>query len=134
MTLRRILTALKPRRQPDRYRDRLADLILRVRVRRVMELSDLWVGVFIDRGGRTVYMLPVPCLGIRVSLVKPLNWDDHIVRASRPDTSNSPGLRCKGTRWLRYGARHPWQAKPRAGERSPCPGCNDCSPAPGGGQ
>ncbi|HWU32817.1 MAG TPA: hypothetical protein VN108_08085 [Marmoricola sp.] len=29
---------------------------------------DLWVGVFVDRPKRRVYIFPVPCLGIVVTL------------------------------------------------------------------
>lgn len=28
---------------------------------------DLWIGVFIDRKGRNVYVFPVPCIGLKVS-------------------------------------------------------------------
>lgn len=28
---------------------------------------DLWIGIFIDRPKRTIYILPIPCLGVRVS-------------------------------------------------------------------
>ncbi len=28
---------------------------------------DLWVGVFIDRAKKNVYIFPIPCVGIRIS-------------------------------------------------------------------
>lgn len=31
---------------------------------------DLWVGVFIDRKEQSVYILPVPCVGVRISWLK----------------------------------------------------------------
>lgn len=37
-----------------------------MRVRPVCAWYDLWVGVFIDRPKRRLYVFPVPCLGLRV--------------------------------------------------------------------
>lgn len=34
------------------------------RVRPIFAWFDLWVGVYIDRPNRRVYVFPVPCLGI----------------------------------------------------------------------
>lgn len=31
---------------------------------------DLWVGVFVDRKGQRIYILPVPCIGVCVSWLK----------------------------------------------------------------
>ena len=39
----------------------------RWRVRPVAEWCDAWVGVYVDRRGRAVYILPVPFLGVRIS-------------------------------------------------------------------
>lgn len=33
---------------------------------------DFWIGVFIDRPKRAIYILPLPCLGVRVSWV----WEE----------------------------------------------------------
>lgn len=38
-----------------------------VRVRPMFAWYDLWVGVFIDRAKRRVYVFPLPCLGVVVS-------------------------------------------------------------------
>lgn len=35
-----------------------------LRVRPIFAWFDLWVGVYIDRPARRVYVFPVPCLGI----------------------------------------------------------------------
>ena len=35
-------------------------------VRPVFAWYDLWVGVFIDRKTRRAYILPLPCIGIRI--------------------------------------------------------------------
>lgn len=32
---------------------------------------DIWVGVFIDRPNRRVYVFPVPCIGLRIDLRVP---------------------------------------------------------------
>jgi hypothetical protein len=34
----------------------------------IFEPCDLWVGVYIDRVKRRVYILPVPCFGIVIQL------------------------------------------------------------------
>ncbi len=36
-------------------------------VRPVFAWYDLWVGVFIDRANRRLYVFPLPCLGLVVS-------------------------------------------------------------------
>lgn len=33
----------------------------------LFEPRDLWVGVFLDTRKRAIYILPLPCLGVRVS-------------------------------------------------------------------
>lgn len=37
-----------------------------MRVRFIFAWYDLWVGVFIDRAKRRIYVLPLPCVGIAV--------------------------------------------------------------------
>lgn len=39
----------------------------RLRVRPMFAWYDLWVGVFIDRAKRRVYVFPLPCLGVVVT-------------------------------------------------------------------
>lgn len=31
---------------------------------------DLWIGIFIDKNRQTIYILPIPTLGIRISWMK----------------------------------------------------------------
>lgn len=38
-----------------------------MKVRPIFEPCDLWVGVFIDRAKRRVYVFPVPCVGLVIS-------------------------------------------------------------------
>jgi len=33
---------------------------------------DLWIGVFIDRPKRAIYILPLPCVGVRITW----RWED----------------------------------------------------------
>lgn len=35
-----------------------------MRVRLVLAWYDLWIGAFIDRPGRRVFIFPVPCIGL----------------------------------------------------------------------
>lgn len=37
-------------------------------VKPIFAWYDLWIGVFIDRPKRRVYIFPVPCLGIVVTM------------------------------------------------------------------
>lgn len=37
-----------------------------MRARFIFAWYDLWVGVFIDRARRRVYVFPVPCFGVRI--------------------------------------------------------------------
>lgn len=37
---------------------------MKLRVRPIFAWYDLWIGVFIDRPKRRVYIFPVPCFGI----------------------------------------------------------------------
>ena len=38
-----------------------------MRIRPILAWYDLWVGVFIDRAKRRVYVFPLPCVGLVVS-------------------------------------------------------------------
>ncbi len=51
--------------------DRMKFLTIRhpwasLKVRPIFAWFDLWVGVFIDRPNRRVYIFPIPCFGIVV--------------------------------------------------------------------
>jgi hypothetical protein len=37
------------------------------RVRAFFRWFDLWIGVYIDRGERAIYICPIPMFGIRIS-------------------------------------------------------------------
>ncbi len=37
--------------------------MIRVRIRPVVAWYDLWIGVYIDRKKRRLYVLPLPCIG-----------------------------------------------------------------------
>lgn len=37
-------------------------------IRVIFRWFDLWVGAFIDRPRRTVYLFPLPMLGVRIQL------------------------------------------------------------------
>ena len=39
-----------------------------MKIQPIFRWFDLWVGVFIDRPKRRVYVFPVPCFGIVVSI------------------------------------------------------------------
>lgn len=39
----------------------------RLSVRPIFAWYDLWVGVFVDRSKRRLYIFPLPCLGIVIS-------------------------------------------------------------------
>lgn len=52
---------------PPWYVDSRAQGERQVRVRPMFAWYDLWVGVFIDRAKRRVYVFPLPCLGVVVS-------------------------------------------------------------------
>ena len=53
------------------------------RIRFVREWCDLRVGVFWDRKKRWLYVLPVPCLGLR------LEWPQRVFRVTNGDESFS---------------------------------------------
>jgi len=42
-----------------------------VKVKFIFAWYDLWVGVFVDRPKRRIYVFPVPCLGVVVSWGRP---------------------------------------------------------------
>lgn len=39
-----------------------------IKVRPVFAWWDVWVGVYLDRKASTVYVLPLPCIGIAVKV------------------------------------------------------------------
>lgn len=45
----------------------------RMRMRPIVALCDLWIGVFIDAPKRRIYVMPVPCIGVVVEWGEP--WD-----------------------------------------------------------
>lgn len=47
------------------------DASTRWRVRPMFAWFDLWVGVFIDRPKRRVYVFPLPCIGFVISREDP---------------------------------------------------------------
>lgn len=50
-------------------------ILLRIKVRLIFRWFDLWVGVFVDVPKRCVYVFPVPCLGLRIELVRKKGGD-----------------------------------------------------------
>ena len=46
-----------------------------MKVTPIFRWYDLWIGVFIDRPGRSIYFFPVPCFGIKFSII-PKPWID----------------------------------------------------------
>ena len=40
------------------------DVKATVRVRPIFAWYDLWIGLFVDRAKRRVYVFPLPCLGL----------------------------------------------------------------------
>jgi hypothetical protein len=42
-----------------------------VKIRPVLAWFDFWVGVYVDREKRRVYVLPLPCIGIRIEWGEP---------------------------------------------------------------
>ena len=57
---------VKEIRSHDYKQKRKRRLKQRFRVKPVLAWYDLWIGVFIDRPKRRVYVLPLPCIGIVV--------------------------------------------------------------------
>ena len=47
-----------------------------VKIEPIFAWYDLWVGVFIDRPKRRIYVFPVPCLGIVIQLRTALGGPD----------------------------------------------------------
>lgn len=41
-----------------------------MRVKPIFAWYDLWIGVFIDRKKRRVYILPIPCVGLVIEWQK----------------------------------------------------------------
>lgn len=42
-----------------------------MKIRFLLAWYDLWVGVYIDRKHRRIYILPLPCLGLVIELADP---------------------------------------------------------------
>lgn len=42
-----------------------------MRIRPMVAWYDAWVGVFIDRPKRRVYVFPLPCIGLRIEFAAP---------------------------------------------------------------
>ena len=61
-----------------------------MRIRPIFAWYDLWVGVFIDRPKRQVYIFPLPCIGFAISLV-PIA-DGQSVTEVNPDGDQAPNL------------------------------------------
>lgn len=40
-----------------------------MKVRPMFAWYDLWVGVFVDRPKRRIYVFPLPCLGLRIDFL-----------------------------------------------------------------
>lgn len=40
-----------------------------IRVTPIVAWYDFWVGAYLDRSGKSLYVLPIPCIGFR------LTWD-----------------------------------------------------------
>lgn len=40
-------------------------------IRPIFAWYDIWIGVFIDRPKRKIYIFPIPCFGLVISLAKP---------------------------------------------------------------
>ena len=38
-----------------------------MKIQLIVAWYDIWVGVFIDRKNRSVYVFPIPCVGVRIS-------------------------------------------------------------------
>ena len=37
---------------------------IRIRIRPVLAWYDLWIGAYVDRARRRVYVFPLPCIGL----------------------------------------------------------------------
>jgi hypothetical protein len=44
--------------------------VRRWRVRPLIAWYDLWIGVYVDRANRSVYVLPLPCIGVVIERVR----------------------------------------------------------------
>jgi hypothetical protein len=44
-----------------------------MKIRPIFAWYDLWIGVFVDRPKRRVYVFPVPCFGIVIQFDGPLS-------------------------------------------------------------
>lgn len=54
-------------------KDRIARLLDQIEEAPIVTVTpifawyDLWVGVYIDRTKRTIYVLPLPCIGLKIT-------------------------------------------------------------------
>ena len=62
------LDAVRLQGAAGRVRDRRAT---GMKIRPIFAWYDLWVGIYIDRENRRVYVLPVPCFGIVIDWRRP---------------------------------------------------------------
>lgn len=62
-----------------------------MRIRPIFAWFDLWVGVFIDRPKRQVYIFPLPCIGFVISLV-PIGDGHHDESVTRDGDQASNSL------------------------------------------
>ncbi len=62
----------------------------------VVAWYDLWIGMYYDRKGEWLYILPLPCLGVRVRRRIREKWAAKVCVACghRRDEHNSAGVRC----------------------------------------
>ena len=42
-----------------------------MRVRPFFRWYDLWIGAYWDRANRTLYVCPLPCVGVRIEFARP---------------------------------------------------------------
>jgi hypothetical protein len=54
------------------------------RVRLFVAWYDAWVGVYVDRKTRQVYVFPVPCIGFQVGYQCPSNAEAHASATKEP--------------------------------------------------
>ena len=43
---------------------------LRIGIQFIFAWYRLWIGIYIDRKGQTIYLLPLPMMGLRISWIK----------------------------------------------------------------
>lgn len=81
------------------------------RIRPVFAWYDLWVGVFIDRAKRRVYVFPLPMIGLRIDLTPPVDERLRVLCATacnqmglaHIDPRNEEAVRVLAMAWVRWG-------------------------------